>query len=80
MNMEATTNFFESILGIKPPWHVTKVTHDNDGGRVDLYVEHEKGIRFVGGRFNGYHNLLWRTCQFWGSAPAPEVLRHKDDL
>jgi transposase len=44
--MEATTSFFESLLGIKGPWHITKVTHDKVRNRVDLYVEHDKGIRF----------------------------------
>ncbi|MBN1131334.1 MAG: ISL3 family transposase [Chitinispirillaceae bacterium] len=44
--MEATTSFFESILGIKRPWYITQVTHSNDNNRVDLYVEHDKGIRF----------------------------------
>lgn len=45
-DMEATTSFFESFLSIKPPWHITRVTHDNANNRVDLYVEHGKGIRF----------------------------------
>lgn len=44
--METTTLFFESILGIKRPWHITRVTHDNVNNRVDLYVEHAQGIRF----------------------------------
>jgi transposase len=44
--MEATESFFESILGIKRPWRVTKVTHDNSNSRVDVYVDHDKGIRF----------------------------------
>lgn len=44
--METTTTFFASILGIKPPWHITRVTHDNSNSRVDLFVEHDKGIRF----------------------------------
>lgn len=44
--MEATTTFFENILGIKRPWHITKVTHDKSKNRVDLYIEHDKGIRF----------------------------------
>lgn len=66
--MEATTNFFESILGIKPPWHVTKVTHDNDGGRVDLYVEHEKGIRFPCPVCNQF-------CSIYDHAPEREF-RH----
>jgi transposase len=44
--MEATTSFFESLLGIKRPWHITQVTHDKERNRVDLYVEHDKGIRF----------------------------------
>jgi len=31
---------------VKRPWRVVKVTHDGDSGRVDLYVEHEPGVRF----------------------------------
>lgn len=44
--MEATTTFFEQLLGIKRPWYITKVTHDDKSARVDVYAEHEKGIRF----------------------------------
>lgn len=44
--METTTHFFEGILGIKSPWHVTKVSHDQKENRVDLYVEHDKSTRF----------------------------------
>ncbi|MBD3376284.1 ISL3 family transposase [candidate division KSB1 bacterium] len=44
--MESTTIFFEKILGIKQPWHITKVSHDDQNARVDLYVAHDKGLRF----------------------------------
>lgn len=66
--MEATTTFFESILGIKPPWHITNVTHDTDSGRVDLYVEHEKGIRFPCPQCNEF-------CSIYDHAPEREF-RH----
>src|SRR4030042_7004330 len=44
--MEDTRYFFEKLLGINSPWHITKVTHDQSRTRVDLYVEHNKGIKF----------------------------------
>lgn len=66
--MEATTSFFESILGIKPPWHITRVTHDNANNRVDLYVEHDKGIRFPCPKCNEF-------CSIYDHAPEREF-RH----
>ena len=44
--MEDTRIFFEKLLGIKNPWHITKVTQNQSQNRVDLYIEHDKGIRF----------------------------------
>jgi len=66
--MEATTSFFESIIGIKPPWHIVKVTHDNQNYRVDLYVEHDKGIRFPCPVCKGF-------CSIYDHAPEREF-RH----
>jgi transposase len=40
------THFFEKLLGIKNPWYIAKVTQDQSLSRVDLYVEHNKGIKF----------------------------------
>jgi transposase len=34
------TKLFETILGIAAPWHITRVTLDTTGERVDLWVEH----------------------------------------
>lgn len=44
--METTTTFFADLLGVNPPWLVTRVTHDDEAGRVDLFVEHGSGVRF----------------------------------
>jgi len=44
--MENTNVFFAQILGIKRPWSVVRVTQEQALKRVDLYIEHEKGIRF----------------------------------
>jgi len=44
--MELTTQFFESLLGIKFPWHITRVATDKKHGRVDLYIEHAPHIEF----------------------------------
>ena len=44
--MEDTRYFFEKLLGIKSPWQITKVTQDQSRSRVDLFVEHAKGIKF----------------------------------
>jgi len=44
--METTTTFFENIMKIKYPWHITRVSHDNENGHIDLYVEHAKDIEF----------------------------------
>jgi len=40
------THFFEKLLSIKNPWYIAKVTQDQSQNRVDLYVEHNKGIKF----------------------------------
>lgn len=45
--METTTLFFEKILGIKAPWFIRDVKHDKKLNRVDLHIEHFKGIQFA---------------------------------
>ena len=44
--MEKTNVFFEQLLGIKRPWSIIRVTKDTALKRVDLYVEHDQGVRF----------------------------------
>ncbi len=38
--------FYEKMLGLKWPWHVERVVYDKEGLRVDIYVEHEKEVKF----------------------------------
>jgi transposase len=59
--METTTTFFEQILGIKRPWYVTNVTRDNKNSRIDVYVDHEKGIKFPCPVCNGFHSIYDHT-------------------
>lgn len=38
--------FFTKLLGLKSPWYITHVSLDDEAQRVDIYIEHQKGIRF----------------------------------
>lgn len=38
--------FYTQLLGIHAPWSITEVTLDTDRKRVDVYIEHRKGVRF----------------------------------
>lgn len=38
---------FKQLLGLTPPWEVTKVDLNLAGGHVDLYVEHAPGSKFA---------------------------------
>ena len=40
------TILFEKMLKLTGPWHVERVEYDKEGLRVDIYVEHEKGVKF----------------------------------
>jgi len=40
------TDFFSKILGIKPPWFIKKVELDREKQRVDIYIDHTKGLAF----------------------------------
>ncbi len=44
--METTTQFFETLLGVKRPWYVAKIVTNTPQGRVDLYIEHLQNIEF----------------------------------
>lgn len=35
------TKLFETILGIQPPWRISRVTLETGGQRVDLWAEHD---------------------------------------
>ena len=36
------TKLFEAILGLAAPWHVSRVSLDTTGERVDVWVEHDR--------------------------------------
>lgn len=38
--------FFSELLGLHAPWYITDVSLDKENERVDIYVQHTKGIRF----------------------------------
>jgi transposase len=40
------TEFYRQILGIEAPWTVERVDLNMPEGRVDVYVEHKRGIRW----------------------------------
>jgi transposase len=40
------TEFYRQILGLEAPWTVDRVDLDLSGGRVDVYVKHDKGLRW----------------------------------
>jgi hypothetical protein len=40
------TAFYEKLLRLTRPWHVERVVYDAERLRVDIYVEHEKGVKF----------------------------------
>jgi transposase len=59
---------FRDLLGLPRPWHVTQVHMDPAQNRVDVWIEHEKGIRFACPEC-GVHSPIYDH--------APErVLRH----
>jgi transposase len=66
--MENTCAFFEEVLGIKIPWHITKVKQDGKRNRVDLYVEHYPGIEFP-------CPICKQFCSIYDHAPEREF-RH----
>jgi transposase len=40
------TKLFETILGLQAPWHISRVTLDTQGERVDLWAEHDEATRW----------------------------------
>jgi transposase len=60
------TKLFETILGLQPPWHISRVALDTTGERVDLWVEHAVDERW--------------TCPECAEAPAILAVRdHADE-
>jgi hypothetical protein len=42
------TELFTKLLGIQPPWRVTRVTVDMAAERIDVWVEEAPGTQFPG--------------------------------
>lgn len=40
------TKFFEQLLGINTPWHITDISQNQKEMRIDIYVTHNSGIKF----------------------------------
>ena len=38
------TEFYSRLLGIRSPWYVKRVELDEEQNRVDVYIDHTKGI------------------------------------
>jgi len=68
------TKLFETILGLQPPWYVSRVVLDTTRQCVDVWVEHREDTRWpcpeCAGALGGYDHAeerSWRhldTCQF----------------
>ena len=37
---------FSQMLGLKDPWYITDIQLNTERKRIDIYIEHRKGIRF----------------------------------
>jgi transposase len=67
------TELFSQLLGIRPPWRVTRVAVDLAAERIDVWVEEVPGSKFPCGRcaqpapvYDHTEEQLWRhldTCQ-----------------
>lgn len=66
-----TTAFFGELLGIKRPWFVDRVVTNHALNRVDVYIDHEDGIR-----------ARCPTCDkffpVYDHSPEDRVYRHLD--
>lgn len=41
------TKLFETLLGLQPPWRVSRVSVDTEHEHVDVWVDHEAGVRWA---------------------------------
>jgi transposase len=41
------TELYCHLLGLEPPWEVSRIELSAEGGRIDVWVEHPKRIRFL---------------------------------
>jgi transposase len=84
------TEFYRQVLGLSEPWFVEKVDLQVSGGRVDIWVAHETGIRWACPvcsqelpLYDHSDERAWRhldTCQFktyvHGRVPRVECPEH----
>ena len=67
------TELYTMVLGIRPPWRVTKVRVDMTAERVDVWVEETPGMKFtcavcenIAPVYDHTEEQVWRhldTCQ-----------------
>ena len=59
------TTLYQHLLGIEPPWTVSKVELDTEKQRVDVWVEHPKGLKWpcpeCGTEGPLHDHVQWRT-------------------
>ena len=71
MNVDATSKLIEIALQIKEPWKITDVKFSPEAGRLDIYIDFEKGATFAcpvcGGPAAGYDTnmMTWRHRDFF---------------
>lgn len=68
------TTLYETILGLQPPWHISRVDLNTQVQRVELWIDHEVATRWTcpecGTSLPGFDHAeerTWRhldTCQF----------------
>jgi transposase len=86
------TQLYAMLLGLKAPWHVTKVEVDMDRERVDVWVEEEKGTVFPCSKckepapvYDHTQEQVWRhldtcQCQTYLHACLPRTNCKKDGV
>ena len=71
MNIDATSKLIEMALQIQEPWKITDVQFSPEAGRLDVYIDFEKGTTFAcpvcGGPATGYDTnmMTWRHRDFF---------------
>jgi transposase len=62
--------FYRHLLGLQPPWSVTRVELTSSEKRVDMWLGHAEGVRFACPQSGGQLPLYDHT--------PPRVWRHPD--
>lgn len=71
MSIEVTDKLLEMALQIREPWKISDVKFSPDAGRLDIYIDFEKGTIFCcpvcGGPATGYDTkmMTWRHRDFF---------------